>query len=194
MFTKRHVLSVILAALLLIPAATALAEEDPIAGIRHATLRMQRVAWAEAHGYGQFLDCMSSPNAGAMGQHYVNGDLLNDGAIDVLHPEALLFEPLGGGRSRLVGVEYLVFVDDWDAAHVQRPVLLGQVFNYVDDPSLGVPPFYALHVWAWKTNPDGIFADWNPNVTCTPPAVSAPPANIDLCNYRATDGRRVRPC
>jgi hypothetical protein len=23
-----------------------------------------------------------------------------------------------------------------------------------------------LHVWAWKTNPRGAFADMNPNVTC----------------------------
>jgi hypothetical protein len=23
-----------------------------------------------------------------------------------------------------------------------------------------------LHVWAWKSNPRGAFADMNPNVTC----------------------------
>jgi hypothetical protein len=27
-------------------------------------------------------------------------------------------------------------------------------------------PFYELHVWAWKSNPRGAFADMNPNVTC----------------------------
>jgi hypothetical protein len=30
----------------------------------------------------------------------------------------------------------------------------------------GLGPFYELHVWAWKTNPRGGFADMNPNVTC----------------------------
>lgn len=26
--------------------------------------------------------------------------------------------------------------------------------------------FYALHVWAWKHNPHGMFVDWNPKVSC----------------------------
>jgi hypothetical protein len=30
----------------------------------------------------------------------------------------------------------------------------------------GLPAFYELHVWAWKTNPSGMFADWNPRVSC----------------------------
>ena len=27
-------------------------------------------------------------------------------------------------------------------------------------------PFYELHVWAWKQNPTGAFADNNPKVSC----------------------------
>jgi hypothetical protein len=23
-----------------------------------------------------------------------------------------------------------------------------------------------LHVWIWEPNPSGLFADWNPSVTC----------------------------
>ena len=30
----------------------------------------------------------------------------------------------------------------------------------------GPPAFYELHVWAWKDNPRGSFADWNPSVSC----------------------------
>jgi hypothetical protein len=26
--------------------------------------------------------------------------------------------------------------------------------------------FWALHVWAWRRNPAGLFADWNPNLEC----------------------------
>jgi hypothetical protein len=30
----------------------------------------------------------------------------------------------------------------------------------------GLPPFYELHVWAWRTNPHGAFVDWNTGVSC----------------------------
>jgi hypothetical protein len=57
--------------------------------------------------------------------------------------------------------------DDWNANNDSPPVLMGQVFNYVGSPNrYGMPSFYELHVWAWKTNPNGVFADWNPNVSC----------------------------
>lgn len=25
---------------------------------------------------------------------------------------------------------------------------------------------WLLHVWVWKHNPNGMFEDWNPNVSC----------------------------
>jgi hypothetical protein len=44
---------------------------------------------------------------------------------------------------------------------------MGQVFHYTASPNrYGIPAFYALHVWAWKENPNGTFADWNPKVSC----------------------------
>ena len=33
-------------------------------------------------------------------------------------------------------------------------------------PFLGLPAFYELHVWAWRDNPKGVFADWNTRVSC----------------------------
>src|SRR5712675_448966 len=62
---------------------------------------------ASALGYDQFLGCVSGPDHGAMGVHYVNGPLVVDGLIDVSRPEALIYEPLNG-RLRLVGVEFIV--------------------------------------------------------------------------------------
>jgi len=32
--------------------------------------------------------------------------------------------------------------------------------------AFGLPAFYALHVWAWKDNPNGTFVNWNPAVSC----------------------------
>jgi hypothetical protein len=45
--------------------------------------------------------------------------------------------------------------------------LNGHLFNFTNSPNrYGPGPFYELHVWAWKANPRGAFADMNPDVTC----------------------------
>jgi len=102
-----------------------------------------------------------------MGVHYANPTLVGDGALDARYPEVLMYEPLADGHMRLLGVEYVVIAEAWDSTHPAPPVLRGQLFHYEESPNrYGLPPFYALHVWAWKANPKGMFADWNPNVTC----------------------------
>jgi hypothetical protein len=30
----------------------------------------------------------------------------------------------------------------------------------------GMPVHYDLHVWLYQANPDGVFASWNPSVSC----------------------------
>ena len=121
---------------------------------------------ALAAGYAPFLGCVSGPAEGAMGIHYVNGTLVGDGELDVRRPEALMYEPRNG-RLLLVGVEYIVLAEQWDAAHDAPPTLLGQVFHYNGSPNrYGIPAFYELHVWAARHNPNGAFADWNPRVSC----------------------------
>jgi hypothetical protein len=49
--------------------------------VRRATERYQDVSAATAAGYALFLGCVSSPTGGAMGIHYVNGELVGDGKI-----------------------------------------------------------------------------------------------------------------
>lgn len=134
--------------------------------VRDATEQYQDVAAAEAAGYGLFHGCVSSPQEGAMGVHFVKGELVGDGALDATQPEALLYE-FRGNQARLVGVEYVVLADDWNANNDMPPVLGGQLFNLVGSPNrYGIPAFYELHVWAWKGNTLGTFVDWNPKVTC----------------------------
>jgi hypothetical protein len=134
--------------------------------VRQATERYQDVAAAEADGHGPFLGCVSGQQEGAMGVHYPNGNLVGDGALDPTKPEVLIYE-VKNGKYSLVGVEFLVLYDDWHANNSAPPVLMGQVFHYSGSPNrYGLPAFYELHVWAWKTNPSGVFADWNPSVTC----------------------------
>jgi hypothetical protein len=139
---------------------------DLVQTVRTSTAPYTDVVAAEAAGYGMFLGCVSGAQEGAMGVHYPNGNLVGDGLIDATQPEVLVYE-VKNSRYNLVAVEYLVLADDWNANNDTPPVLMGQVFNYVGSPNrYGMPAFYELHVWAWKTNPNGVFADWNPNVSC----------------------------
>jgi hypothetical protein len=134
--------------------------------VRQATAQFKDVRKAEAAGYALLHGCVSGPQEGAMGIHFANGGLVGDGELDAMHPEALLYEP-NDGELQLVGVEYVVIADGWNANHQTPPVLMGQLFNYVGAPNrYGLPAFYELHVWAWKSNADGVFADWNPRVSC----------------------------
>ena len=77
-----------------------------------------------------------------MGIHYINNTLVNDGQIALEQPEALIYEPIGNAR-KLVGVEY-----GWRS----QPVWLN--------------PFFELHVWAWRDNPQKAFVDWNNDGAC----------------------------
>jgi hypothetical protein len=104
------------------------------------------VAAATAAGYAPFLGCVSSPQDGAMGIHFVNGDLVGDGKLDVARPEALMYEQKGN-KLELVGVEYIVIASAWDAGNKTPPTLMGQLFHYGTSPNrYGIPAYYALHV------------------------------------------------
>jgi hypothetical protein len=117
--------------------------------------------------YQPLFGCVSGPDHGAMGIHYINGTLVGDGEIDAQHPEALIYEPVGN-RRRLVGVEYIVIASTWLTNHTGVPPMLeGQAFQFVDSPNrYGIPAIFELHVWAWRDNPNGAFVDWNNKVSC----------------------------
>lgn len=135
--------------------------------VREATASFRDVN--QAIGYEPFGGCVSGPEEGAMGVHFVNPAFLLDGELNVNEPEALIYE-LKDGRARLVGVEYIVLAAQWDSAHTEPPappVLEGQLFHFNESPNrFRLDPFYELHVWAWRDNPNGTFADWNPRVSC----------------------------
>jgi hypothetical protein len=137
-----------------------------VQAVRNATSQYIDVNNATASGYGPFLGCVSGPDHGAMGIHYVNGGLVGDGEIDASHPEALIYEPRNG-ELRLVGVEFIVDAATWLSTHSGAPVLEGQTFLLVTSPNrYNLPAFFELHVWAWRDNPQGSFVDWNNKVTC----------------------------
>jgi len=138
--------------------------------VRESTARFKDVSVAEKEGYVLQFGCVSGSDSGAMGLHYVNGALVASGVIDATHPQIVIYEPSRGGSPKLIGADYLVLADTWNAQHPDGPPqLMGQLFHYFESPNrFGLPAFYTLHVWAWKENPNGAFVNWHPNVSCAP--------------------------
>jgi hypothetical protein len=154
-------------------AAAGLAVASNVFGdARPATAHFHPVHHAVAAGYGEFRDaqgiaCIELPGTGAMGIHYVNGSLVGDAVLDTRRPEALVYERRGQNL-HLVALEYIVFKSVWEEeGNLEPPRLFGREFDLVTSPNrYGLPPFYALHAWAWKVNPRGDFFAWNPRVDC----------------------------
>jgi len=121
-------------------------------------------------GYFSTLGCVAYASGG-MGVHFLNPGAIGP-TVEVSKPQILIYEPVGEAL-RLVAAEWFVPL----ATGVkERPQIFGQPF---DGPMEGHPPLmarefhhYDLHVWLWKENPNGIFAQTNPDVKCPPGAYS----------------------
>ena len=131
-----------------------------LAGLRAATAAFHDVATAARAGWSaRITDCMALPDSGGMGFHYANNGLI-DGTLQERKPELLVYAPRRDGSLALVAVEYIVpfAVRPADGP---PPVLHGIPLHRND-----VFGLWVLHAWVWKHNPAGIFADWNPDVSC----------------------------
>ncbi|MEY4094355.1 MAG: hypothetical protein RLZZ53_1554 [Acidobacteriota bacterium] len=176
------------------PAAARSAPEPELADVRKATERFTDVNVALAEGYIRdpfdlcdTAEMMGRPAAlGAMGVHYFKPDVLGitgppnprvNGTgthTDFLTPAILIYEPQADGSLQLVAVENLAFEAAWKAAgHSAPPTFHGMAYNYMaDDPetpaddALQFAPHYDRHVWIYRDNPNGVFAPFNPAVTC----------------------------
>lgn len=136
------------------------AAADGIARLRAATRGFQSLDAAVAAGYAATVrECLVHEHHGAMGYHHVNRAYV-DARAEVERPEILLYERGADGRARLNGVEYIVPYAAWPRDSVP-PVLMGQTLRREDNLRI-----WYLHVWAWNENPDGVFADYHPRVTC----------------------------
>ncbi|KPF45606.1 hypothetical protein IP76_08450 [Rhizobium sp. AAP43] len=141
-----------------VPSFAAAIKNDFLGEVRQANARFVSVAQAVKEGYAP-IPCTSGIDGGAMGIHYVNEKLIADEALDIAKPEAVMYEPDDSGQLHLVAVEYIT---------TKGPAALGgQLFSLTNAPNrYGLPAFYELHVWAWRDNPKGTFADMNPRVSC----------------------------
>lgn len=137
--------------------ASARSVNAQLAAVRALTAPYHRFEVGEDAGWDTDLTgCVPQ-----MGHHYANLEYVFDGGfVTPLQPEVLLYEPQRNGRKRLVGVEYVVLYEH-APADGPPPVLFGEEFHHNDDAGL-----WMLHAWIWKNNPDGMFTDFNPTVSC----------------------------
>jgi hypothetical protein len=168
--------------------------EPTLQQVRAATERFQDVKVALAEGYVRdptdtcdTADMMGKPAAlGAMGIHFFRPDLLGISAppnprvdgngthTDFNKPAILIYEPQADGSLQLVAVENLVFQKSWHAAgNTKPPSFHGVEWDTMqDDPATEIDeahmfePHYDRHVWLYRDNPKGMFAQFNPNVSC----------------------------
>ncbi|MBP7240881.1 MAG: hypothetical protein KBA23_02510 [Amaricoccus sp.] len=168
--------------------------EPSLAEIRAVTERFRHVEEALAEGYirdpGNMCDDAAmmgkSAELGAMGVHYFRPDLLGisappnprvDGVgthTEFRQPSVLIYEPKADGKLELVAVENLVFARAWaEAGNDAPPSFHGRPWDRMaDDPATdldeahGFEPHYDRHVWLYRENPNGVFAQYNPTVTC----------------------------
>jgi hypothetical protein len=152
--------------------------EDELAQVRAATARFHRVeeaiaagyelGWVNGAGVRIIAGCVAHPTAGAMGYHYINEELMDDLAVDPLEPEALVYAPAPDGGLKLVAVEWIVRGPQSNPPGVPEdappPTVLGMDMHILVPPP--GPAFYLTHAWIWMHNPAGMFADWNPEVSC----------------------------
>ena len=114
--------------------------------VRDATDRFHDVAEAEREGYALSFGCVSGPDQGAMGLHFINMDLVAKGIIDPTKPQIILYEPTADGHLKLTGADFLVDAQQWDNDNTHKPgppELMGQLFHYFESPNrFGLKPFY----------------------------------------------------
>ena len=146
-----------------------------LAQVRAATARFHRVEEAVAAGYelgwvngaGNRIvaGCVSSPTAGAMGYHYFNAALMADNAVNALEPEVLVYAPVTAtGSSSSPSSGSSAARSPTLPASRQPPSVLGMPMHILVPPP--GPAFYITHAWIWADNPAGMFADFNPEVSC----------------------------
>jgi hypothetical protein len=178
---------VLVAGVAVVAAAAALAGNGPLPAewqeVRAAVAKYHSFEQAERDGYTvEGEACVALPSGAAMGIHAINPALLADPAIDPLQPELLLYVPKENGKLAFVGVEYWTIAlantasgpAPWFGPQppplgffTPTPSVLGQPLDGPFEGHVeGMPWHYDVHVWVAESNPSGLFAPFNPTLSC----------------------------
>jgi hypothetical protein len=124
--------------------------QNELARVRQATAEFHELGRAQAAGYGVLVthpetgaECLSHGTMGGMGYHYLNPDLVS-ADVTVELPQVILYEDGPNGTR---------------PSH--RPSCSGRNSSRTTRSTSG-PSTSGV----WKHNPSGMFADYNPRVSC----------------------------
>ena len=141
-------------------------DQQALAALRQTVAPFRDLHAAQQAGYQTVVtdptngkSCLSDPTMGAMGVHYLNTDNVDDAVVPT-KPEVTIYEPQQDGSFKFVGVEFIIPYSI-RGENETPPVLFGQQFQH--NPTFQL---WMLHVWVGRDNPAGLFATWNPDVTC----------------------------
>lgn len=141
--------------------------ESQLKKVKKAVMRFHSFEQAKKAGYADSYTFNPSPYVPNMGFHYINVGLI-DGEFDMEKPEILLYVPNEQGQLKLVGVEYAV-----PKAISPTPPegFIGNMDHWDDNPNVAGGS-WTLHAWIVMDNPDGVFAEFNPNVPVSDPSLN----------------------
>jgi hypothetical protein len=142
------------------------AMNQQLAAVRAATARYHDVDLAIQDGFVPITGCIAHPALGGMGIHYARPDRMGDADYIATEPEMLLYLPEPDGSLKLLGVEYWITKAAWDAAGRSGfPLFVDHPFDFAL-ANAHLPDRFTLHVWIWAPNPSGMFAPFNPRISC----------------------------
>jgi hypothetical protein len=151
-----------------------------VAAAKEATARYRDIAVAKADGFFQVTQFIPG-----LGLHLANIKLSNR-IFDPAHPNVLLYQPDANGKLALVGVAYSIahtgpddeqpagFAGNSDVWHFHRNLCFLPTGSVTITPDLAScksrggyfqgKTAWLLHAWIWKTNPEGLFTEYNQKV------------------------------
>lgn len=136
-------------------------QQRTLAMLKRVTARYHDLDAAIADGFILLHECEVRPGEGAVGILYVHLGRYTDGILDPAYPDGLLYAPTAHGKPQLAGVELALPAAMWTAT--EPPTFLGVPLQ--PEEEFGA---FGLHVWVWRHNPEGMFAQAHPRIECEP--------------------------
>jgi hypothetical protein len=162
-----------------------------IARLRAVTARYHDINNAIEDGFAPLPPgtCHNGDDGLPVGIAYFNLSRFLSPEVDPDEPEFLSYIPTGDGNVRLVGIAYtnrafyrdtrppdtpgyragnFVWTQPVIPAYLELVSGPFSLFGQQSRPPFGGRWLYLITVWPWAPNPNGMFADGNPSLTCPP--------------------------
>lgn len=154
---------------------TPVANAAALTAVRNSLDKYKDPIVAVREGYLSTVGCVDFPKGGtehgsmeykpgAMGVHFINMSLVGP-KLDSTKPQVLLYD-IVGEKLVLAGAEWFV---PTDLAKTPPSILGHKLMGPMEGHAPIMPAelhHWDLHVWLWKTNPNGMFSPTNAAMKC----------------------------